>query len=153
MGILDKINPPQWLSGLVAPIAGLIDNLSTSKEEKMQLENEMTVLLTEVVNSILQYEEKLADARSKIIIAEAQGESWLQRNWRPMLMTNFGFVITWNYAIVPIVMLVFDTKVPPIEMPADMWDVLKLGVGGYIVGRSGEKITKTIMERRSETKK
>jgi hypothetical protein len=38
-------------------------------------------------------------------------------------------------------------------MPSDMWDVLKLGVGGYIVGRSGEKITETIMKKRSETKK
>jgi hypothetical protein len=110
-------------------------------------------MMTGVVDAVLSYEEKLVDARSKIIIAEAQGDSWLQRNWRPMLMCNFGFIITWNYVVVPIGAWAFGTAIPPVEMPSDMWDVLKLGVGGYIVGRSGEKITETIMKKRSETKK
>ena len=30
-------------------------------------------------------------------------------------------------------------NVPAADIPPDMWDLLKLGVGGYVVGRSAEK--------------
>ena len=45
-----------------------------------------------------------------------------------------------NYIIVPI----FNTT--PAEIPPDMWDLLKLGVGGYVVGRSVEKGVKTFKQ-------
>jgi len=143
---------PVWLSGLFGPVADLIDDLHTSKEEKMQIESAMTIALTGAADKILEYESKLAEARANIIIAEAKGESWLQRNWRPLLMCNFGLIITWNYVVVPIASWGLGASVPPVTMPGDMWDVLKIGVGGYIVGRSGEKITKTIMDKRAESK-
>lgn len=39
---------------------------------------------------------------------------------------------------------IFNT--PPADIPPDMWDLLKLGVGGYVVGRSAEKSIKTWKE-------
>jgi hypothetical protein len=33
---------------------------------------------------------------------------------------------------------------PPLVLPPDMWALLKIGVGGYIVGRSGEKIARSL---------
>lgn len=68
-----------------------------------------------------------------VVTAEIQGGSWLQRNWRPLLMLLFGVIIANNFLIVPL----FGT--PSADIPPDMWDLLKLGIGGYIVGRSGEK--------------
>ena len=38
----------------------------------------------------------MADAKT-----EALGHSWLQRNWRPMLMVLFGVIIANNYVVVP----------------------------------------------------
>jgi hypothetical protein len=80
------------------------------------------------------------EAAAKIIVAEAQGESWLQRNWRPLLMVMFGVIIANNYLVVPL----FNT--PAALIPPDMWDLLKLGVGGYVVGRTVEKGLKTWKE-------
>jgi len=139
---------PAWLLGLFEPVANLIDELHTSKEEKGQIEIALTGALTSAGMKILDYETKLAEAQSKIIIAEAQGQSWLQRNWRPLLMCNFGVIIFWNYAIVPVGTWAFGSALPPIDLPGDMWDVLKIGIGGYIGGRSLEKITDTIMSRK-----
>jgi len=79
---------------------------------------------------------KELEAAAGVIQAEAQG-NWLQRSWRPLLMLLFGVIIANNYLIVPL----FNT--PTADIPPDMWDLLKLGVGGYVVGRTAEKGLKT----------
>ncbi len=68
----------------------------------------------------------------KGLLAELQG-NWLQRSWRPVLMLAFTYIIVHNYVFVPVLGLVAA------EIPPDMWALLKLGVGGYVVGRSAEK--------------
>jgi len=76
--------------------------------------------------------------RANIIVAEVQGKSWLQRNWRPGLMALFGCIIANNYIIYPYLSL-FWSSAPTMEVPPDLWALLKLGIGGYIIGRSVEK--------------
>lgn len=50
-----------------------------------------------------------------------------------MLMCLFGLIIASNYLIVPLL------GTPMADIPPDMWELLKLGVGGYVIGRSVEK--------------
>jgi len=101
---------------------------------------------------LLQLEAKANEAaaqvdtvRSNIIIAEAQGDSWLQRNWRPVTMLVFVVIIANNYILFPYVQL-FGGPAVKLEIPPDMWSLLKLGIGGYIIGRSAEKGIKTWKE-------
>lgn len=68
----------------------------------------------------------------KGLLAELQG-NWLQRSWRPILMLSFTYIIVHNYVFVPVLGLTAA------EIPPDMWSLLKIGVGGYVVGRSAEK--------------
>lgn len=89
-------------------------------------------------NAILNAKSKELEAAASIIKAEAQGGSWLQRNWRPMLMAIFGIIVANNYIIAPY-MAAFGLQSLVLDLPPDMWDLLKIGVGGYIVGRSAEK--------------
>lgn len=84
--------------------------------------------------------EHLKTARD-VIVAEAKGESSLQRNWRPLLMCIFGVIIANNYIIAPYLEAIFGVSIV-LEIPPDMWELLKIGVGGYIVGRSSEKAVK-----------
>lgn len=79
------------------------------------------------------------EAKSKVISAEASGESSAQRNWRPHLMYLFMLILLNNYIILPY-MGIFGISVPHLDIPTNMWTLLEIGVGGYIVGRSGEKI-------------
>lgn len=73
-----------------------------------------------------------------IITAEANSEHWLAANWRPVTMLTFVFIIANNYILYPYLSLFFD-KAPILQIPPDMWDLLKIGLGGYVVGRSVEK--------------
>jgi hypothetical protein len=84
---------------------------------------------------------QLAQVQSSVIIAEAKSESWLASNWRPLLMTMFGTIIANNYILFPYIELFFGPEhAVTIEIPPNMWELLKLGVSGYVVGRSLEKI-------------
>lgn len=71
------------------------------------------------------------------IVAEMQG-NWLQKSWRPLLMMLFGVIIANNYILSPYLQALFGFSVG-LELPPDMWGLLKLGVGGYVMGRSAEK--------------
>jgi len=76
-----------------------------------------------------------------IIAAEASSEHWLTANWRPLTMLVFVVIIANNYILAPYIALFFGVSVS-LELPPDMWDLLKIGLGGYVVGRSSEKAVK-----------
>lgn len=122
------------LPALIAPLlSGLIGVVDQAVEDKDQA-NQIKARLNELA---LSGNLKELETAAKVIVAEAQGDSWLQRNWRPLLMVMFGVIIANNYILVPI----FGT--PAADIPPDMWDLLKLGVGGYVVGRTAEKSLKS----------
>jgi len=102
---------------------------------------EVEMLLLELEKMESQLISKDKEVQSSVIIAEIKGQSWLQRNWRPLLMAIFGLIIANNYIIAPYIGLFMGSKYSLLlEIPADMWGLLKLGVSGYIVGRSVEMI-------------
>lgn len=95
----------------------------------------------ELYSKILDITLETTKMQSNVIIAEAQG-SFLQRNWRPLLMVMFMFIIGWNYIIAPIF------RVVTLPIPKQLWTVLMIGVGGYVSGRSAEKIVSNISRRK-----
>jgi len=116
-------------------VIGLVDKAVLDKDEAEKLKTQ----LTEVFNkSDLERFTTEIKAQAGVIIAEATGQSWLQRNWRPGLMALFGLIIFNNYVLNPWLSAMFSINIM-MEIPPDMWALLKLGVGGYIVGRSTEK--------------
>ena len=62
--------------------------------------------------------------------AEAQG-NWLQRSWRPIIMLVFATIV--------LIGTFFD--LPILSDTSRFWDLLEIGIGGYVIGRSAEKIT------------
>ena len=80
--------------------------------------------------------------RAGIITAEANSEHFLVAAWRPITMLVFVFIIANNYILYPYLSLFIDNA-PKLEIPPDMWDLLKIGIGGYTVGRTIEKSVKS----------
>lgn len=92
---------------------------------------------------------KELEQAGKIITAEANSEHWLVASWRPITMLVFVFIIANNYILAPYIDMFFDTNVS-LELPPQMWDLLKIGIGGYIVGRTGEKMVKSYKAKEPE---
>ncbi len=115
---------------------GLIDKMVEDKDKANELKTAIQQQLTHLDYAAFETE---IHRRAEIIVGEAKGESWLQRNWRPMLMCLFGFIIANNYVIFPYLAL-YSMKTIPLEVPPDMGRLLKLGIGRHALGWSGEKL-------------
>lgn len=119
-------------------VIGLIDEAVEDKDEANKLKAQMIAVFQ---NADLTKFTSLVKAQAGIIMAEANGHSWLQRNWRPLLMLIFMIIIANNYIVHPYMQLFLEKSIH-LDIPENMWQLLKIGVGGYVVGRSGETITK-----------
>jgi hypothetical protein len=137
------------ITNIFKPLADVIDNLHTSEEERLNAHANLAAAQAATYAKVLDYEARLVESKRDVIVAEAQGQSWLQRNWRPVLMTIFGFIVLNNYVLLPYAGL-FNEKIKLLELPPGMWTLLQIGIGGYIVGRSGEKIVHNLQVKKDK---
>ena len=128
-----------FLGGIIDPIFKGIDSLTTSDEEKGAIRIELTKLENVVKEKMLELEGKrldlegqLVQAQSAVIIAEAQSQSWLARNWRPLVMVTFCAEI-----------VLISTGWLDVEalqaVPSELWNLMTLGIGGYMTLRTLDK--------------
>lgn len=122
---------PTLIAAVVGLVSKAIDKAVPDAVQATDLKEKITTAIYGLAQTELQ-------GAVNIIIAEVQGESWLQRNWRPLLMLTGIGIIANNYVLYPYLRLVF-TSAPLLEMPDALWELLKIGVGGYVVGRTVEK--------------
>lgn len=116
---------------LVDSATGLIDTLTTSDDEKSSAKAKLTEIITSSLTQIASYQRD-------IIVQEMKG-NWLQRSWRPVMMLTFGVILVckwfgWT-----------DTSIP-VELEIQLLDIVKFGLGGYLVGRSVEKIATNVTQ-------
>lgn len=113
----------------------LIDDIFTSDEEKAEAQLKLNTLAQagdlQALNTFISVLHKQAE----IITAEAKSEHWLTANWRPItMMVMLGLIVSrwfgWES----------DHMDPAEYLMA--WELLKLGIGGYIVSRGVEKSVK-----------
>lgn len=116
-----------FLSSIFKPGFELIDKLHTSTAEKLELKAVLRKLQNDVTLKSLEYEQKIIEVQGSVIVAEAQSKSWITRSWRPITMLTFVFLIVYS-------------TFTGLVIPEDLWTVIKLGLGGYVIGRSAEKI-------------
>ena len=110
-------------------------------EQKAKLEAGEQAFKEHITASLIDYNKTILEQQASIVRAEAQSGSWLTSNWRPITMLVFVSIIANNYILYPYLSLFWD-KAPMLTVPVEMWQLLKIGLGGYVVGRSVEKSIK-----------
>lgn len=133
------------IADLFKPAVELVDELHTSKEEKAQIEIAMKQVQEQVVQGVMEHVETIVASQTAVIIAEAQSDSWLAKNWRPLIMVGcFGVILEWNFVLAPIgtwlSTLLGGPAFPQLPTPPELWSLLKVGLAGYVGLRSTEKI-------------
>jgi hypothetical protein len=111
-------------------INGLLDRTVTTDKERLEQKQQL-------MNVFVGLFDKITTAKRDVLLEEAKG-SWLQRNWRPMVMLGFAFIVMYAKFFAPAFGL------PNAELESEFWNLLSLGIGGYIIGRSGEKIVSDV---------
>ena len=125
----------------VKGVTDLVGQFVEDKDKANELE-------TAIKNKLIGLEQEVVKAQRDVIVAEANSQSFIARNWRPIMMLTFVFIIANNYILFPYVQLFGGTSLE-LEIPDAMWSLLKIGVGGYVMGRSGEKMVESYAKNRS----
>ncbi len=121
-----------WLSGgILKQVGQVVDNLSTSEEEKLVLRNELQTIL----------EKADADAQQQVSdrwAADMNSDSWLSKNIRPLVLIFLTVIFTslaftdgniGGFAVAKEYIPIFQT-------------LLVTVYGAYFVGRTFEKAKK-----------
>lgn len=80
------------------------------------------------------------NAAASIITAEANSQSWLPRNVRPLLLLLWGLAITFN-AIIPVVARFWVPGLQPFPLDPWVYKLTAIGFTGYVTARTWEKVT------------
>jgi hypothetical protein len=121
------------IPGIIGIIGKAIDKAVPDKDEAERLKAQITLQAMQQDHAELQ-------GAVSIITAEAQGESWLQRNWRPLLMLWFAALVGTHW-------LGFTPPNLPESVVNNLLDIVQVGVGGYVLGRSGEKMVRAYRDK------
>ena len=118
--------PAAALIGALAPVVKTaMRSLFPDKEEADKRAAELTLEMSKIDSATVS---KAFD----VIIAEAQSESWLTRTWRPLTMLwMMGLLTMWMFGYTPANV---EAYIP------EFFALLKLGIGGYVVTRGGQKM-------------
>lgn len=137
--ILDILSGP--VTGLVKAVGGVLDKLSTTGEEKLAAQRELLEIERSFTVSLAKIDMEFAQAQRDVVVAEAAGQSWLQRNWRPLMMLFFAVIvgtIVWTGGYI-------NGRMLDHQFVMEILGIIKLGLGGYIIGRSAEKIAPSVV--------
>lgn len=121
----------QALIPALAPIIGqIVGSLFPDPTEKAKAE-------AEAMRQLLAHQGEIEAAAAKIIQTEAASTHWLAANWRPLTMITFTALIVarWMGWVAPNLSEAEYLK---------LWSIIEFGLGGYVVGRSVEKIAPSI---------
>lgn len=125
------------LNILIGPITDLIGKFFPNPED--ELKRQQMVLQLQTV--LAQHEADIALAAADIVKTEAGSSHWLTATWRPILMLTFGVLV---------VARCFGVNNP--NMSPDeynhLWTLLEIGIGGYIGGRTVEKVSETLAPKK-----
>lgn len=119
-------------TGLLPDLIGLIGRFIPDAEKRAEAQAEIT-------KQILANEKNILDAARDVVSAEINSDSWMAKNWRPSLMYFLMFLIFWIVMVAPFFGLVSQTTDSLKAVPPDLWLLLQVGMGGYIIARSAEK--------------
>lgn len=127
---------------IIAPLAKMlfstIDKAIPDKDQAEKLKFQLN-------QQLLKSSTEELKAAASIVEAEAKS-NWFAASWRPLLMYVLIFILVWNYILGPIIKIIFGSVIT-FELPGDVWTLLQIGLGGYVVGRSGESIARTLANK------
>jgi len=124
MGLLDFLK-----SNTVDAVGNIVDNVFTNDEEKSEAKKQLTEVVLKSLNEV-------AEVQGEVIKTEMKG-NFLQKSWRPLIMLTFGVILVCKW-------FGLTNEAIPLQLELQLLDIVKLGLGGYVVGRSAEKIATSV---------
>lgn len=124
---------PLLAGGILESVGKVADGLFTSDKERLDAENE----LQRIGLGYAAIEADTKKVAAEVIKTEAASDNWLAANWRPIVMLTFAALIVARW---------FGFAAPNLTEAEylKLWSIVEFGLGGYVVGRSAEKIASSV---------
>lgn len=122
------------LLGVLAPILGnVIDKVFPDTEKR-------DMAKIEIMGELQKQAGEIEKAAAGIINTEAASKHWLAANWRPLTMLTFVALIVARW-------LGWTADNMSEAEYLELYDLMKIGLGGYVIGRSAEKIAPSLIDK------
>lgn len=115
---------------LIKPVSDMLNNVVDKIAPDAGMAEQLKFELTK---ALINADDTVLKQQANVIMSEATGESWLQRNWRPLSMLTFVGLVVAHW-------LGYTAPNLSEEQVLALLGIVKVGLGGYVIGRSGEKI-------------
>jgi hypothetical protein len=126
MGLLDILK-----TNVVKEVGGIVDNVFTNDDEKSTAKKQLTEVVLKSLNDV-------AAVQGEVIKTE-MGGNWLQKSWRPLTMLVMVAILVCKW-------FGWTNSEIPLELEVELMGLLKIGIGGYIGGRTLEKVATKVTE-------
>jgi hypothetical protein len=131
---------------LTGPVVDRVAEVWTAQINKAVTEQE---LRAQVATAVVEAISEVPESQAKVLIAEAQGDVWLQKSWRPLTGALLGFTVFFWAVLVPVA--VDWLGLPTIRIGDQLLEwvfTALLGFGSvYAGGRTLEKIADRVTAR------
>lgn len=128
---------------MVGEILGILGKVAGSVADRIFPDPEHELKRIELQQAlqaaVLERTSEIERAAAEVVKAEAQGQSWLQRTWRPVTMLVFVALIMARW---------LGWSAPNLGEAEvlKLWDIVEIGLGGYVIGRSAEKVLPDLVD-------
>lgn len=126
-------------AGLGKAVDNVLGRFFEDKDKAAQAAHELRI-------AMMEHEQTAQQVARDVVVAEAKSEHWITSAWRPLVMLMFAVMIGNNYILAPYLDAILGTSIM-FDMPDQAWGLLSVGLGGYVVGRSGEKIASELRKK------
>ncbi len=113
--------------GILGKVAGSVaDRIFPNPEHELK----RIELQQALQAAVLERSSEIERAAAEVVKSEAQGQSWLQRTWRPITMLTFVALIVARW---------LGWSAPNLGEAEvlKLWDIVEIGLGGYVIAVGG----------------
>ena len=121
------------LPALLGALAPILQKAIPDEGQRMQAQLDLQ-------RALLDGQSDLARAMADVMKADAASESPLTRNARPITVLWALAMITWVGVVAPMLGLQVEVVAALKGVPAELWSLLTVGIGAYMLARSVDKI-------------
>lgn len=126
----------EGITAIVTAISTVLARVIPDPDKRMQVE-------LEIQKALLSSQSAIYDAMKTVMAADAASEGWATRNARPIVVFWCLSMITW-VVISPMFGLQEATIGAIKAVPSDLWNLVMVGIGGYILAKSVTDAVKAV---------
>lgn len=128
------------IGGTIADaFAKIVGVFKADPNKVLEAQTELAKIQIELQGKLVDQVSTEMQSAAEIIKAEAQSQSWLPRNVRPLLLLIWGLVISVNIFI-PVVARFWVPTIQPLIVPDWVYKLVAIGFTGYVTARTWEKV-------------